>query len=73
MEDDIKVGDWVECINNDNVKSGLGFKEGLCFIVECITRYDDGDVVYFGGLDGHGVYEPYLKKIGRGKFKLQRK
>jgi len=78
MEDEIKVGNLVECIelrglHLDCSQLGYGFKSGLQFIVESIFKSSDDDVVYFGGVNGNGVYKPYVKKVHRGKFKLYRK
>jgi len=73
MEDEINVGNLVECIETTDKTPGCGFQLGLQFIVKSIKIYPDGDVVYFGGHNGNGVFKPYVKKIGRGKFKLQRK
>jgi hypothetical protein len=76
MEDDIEVGDLVECIKLRDgklnyVDFGRGFESGLSFIVQRVHKYNDGEVVYFGGLNGNGVYGSYVKKISRGKFKLK--
>jgi len=60
-----KVGDEVECIEGATSHSGpgSGWKLGYRFIVEKITFVDSGRPIYWKGLEGHGVYEDYLKLV----------
>ena len=83
MLDEIKVGSKVICIPytqnmlgsykyRDIYHPGKGYEEGLEFIVTTITSYSDGEKIYFGGVDGHGVRIGFIE-LSKRKFKLKRK
>ena len=64
-----KVGDRVRCINIDSdvlyQLIGVGWKENLVYTIQSkwIPDNDPTSCVYYGGWDGHGVYEPFLELV----------
>lgn len=57
------IGDTVECcISSNKAQAGNGYSLGLVFKVSRVYKVGgDNKNCYFGGVDGNGVYEPYLE------------
>lgn len=58
MKAKFKVGDIVTCAKK-TTRRGAGWKNGLKFKVTGIIINNTG-IIYFGGLNGNGVYEEEL-------------
>ena len=64
-----KQGDKLRCIKVDPVPKreyqrgsrGAGWKDQLVFKVDQIRTEANGTPIYFGGVNGHGVYEDQVE------------
>jgi hypothetical protein len=77
-----KVGDPVRCLpgfkngRDDDLVcgGGSGYREGLIFVIENITTPSHGleekGSIYWGGLDGNGVYEIALELAGERYYEI---
>jgi len=55
------IGDYVKCVGEDKPSNGAGWKEGLIFKIDDVIAY--GSNCYFGGENGHGVFEENLEFV----------
>ena len=60
-EEEIKVGDWVVCIEGPSPK-GAGWQANLVFIVTKINHLDSGNRVYFEGFNRDGVFKESARR-----------
>lgn len=74
-----KVGDIVECVSGFHSEQnsphetygGLGYEEGLVFVVTMVQDYGTRSLtVLFGGKNDHGVFEKCVKHA-TGKKRLK--
>lgn len=64
-----KVGQMVICIKKSNENQndgGLGWENGLIYKITSVhdSAGCKDNFIYFGGKNGHGVFESWLKLIG---------
>lgn len=61
-----KIGDKLECINTYPAfyaEPGVGWSIGLVFTVTDVYTTNEGFHLYYGGENGHGIYENWLKLV----------
>jgi len=56
-----KVGDKVRCI--DGPTKGAGWKKGLTFIVTRTSPRGSAKSIYWGGVNGCGVYQDSIELV----------